>query len=236
MTYIDGFVVAVPTANKEAYRQHAAAAAPLFHEFGATRLVEAWGDDVPRGKLNDFWGAVEAEEGEAIVFSWIEYPDRATRDAAGKRMMEDPRMAALGAMPFDGARMIYSGFRGLHETGPGGAPGYVDGFTAPIADGESDGYAAFCRQVDALFVEHGATRVVDAWGDDLLDGKRTDFKRATHLKDGETVVFGWIEWTSKQARDAAWGALASDARMAALRQPFDGQRMMFGGFIPIVDA
>lgn len=236
MTYIDGFVVAVPTANKEAYRAHAAAAAPLFHEFGATRLVEAWGDDVPRGKLNDFWGAVAAREDETIVFSWIEYPDRATRDAAGKRMMEDPRMAALGEMPFDGGRMIYSGFKGLHETGAGGEPGYVDGFAAPIADRDPDGYAAFCRQVDALFVEHGATRVVDAWGDDLLDGKLTDFKRAAHLQAGETVVFGWIEWPSKHVRDAAWGALMSDARMAALQQPFDGKRMMFGGFVPIVDA
>ena len=76
MTYVEGFVVAVPAANKEEYRKHAAEAAPLFKEFGATRMVEAWGDDVPDGKVTDFRGAVKAEEDEIVVFSWFEYPDR----------------------------------------------------------------------------------------------------------------------------------------------------------------
>ena len=111
MAYLDGFVAAVPTANRDAYRAHAGEAAPLFHEFGATRLVEAWGDDVPRGERNDLWGAAAAADGEQVVFSWVEYPDKATRDAAGARMMDDPRMEAMAAaMPFDGRRMIYGGF------------------------------------------------------------------------------------------------------------------------------
>jgi len=110
MKYVDGFVVAVPAANKEAYRRLAAAAAPLFKEFGATRIVECWGDDVPDGKITDFRGAVKAQEDEVVVFSWIEYPSKAVRDAANEKMMNDPRMKALGEMPFDGKRMIFGGF------------------------------------------------------------------------------------------------------------------------------
>ncbi|WP_235907780.1 DUF1428 domain-containing protein [Siccirubricoccus phaeus] len=110
MGYVDGFVLAVPAANKEEFRRHAAAAAPLFKEYGATRVVECWGDDVPDGKLTDFRGAVKAEPGEVVVFSWIEYPSKDVRDAAMKRMMEDPRMKQMGEMPFDGKRMIFGGF------------------------------------------------------------------------------------------------------------------------------
>lgn len=110
MKYVDGFVVAVPADKKEAYRDFAAQAATLFREFGASRLVECWGDDVPAGKLTDFHMAVKAEAHEVVVFSWIEYPSKEVRDTAMQKMMNDPRMAALGEMPFDGKRMIYGGF------------------------------------------------------------------------------------------------------------------------------
>ena len=111
MGYVEGFVAAVPAANKESFRRHAAEAAPLFTEFGATRVVECWGDDVPDGKLTDFRRAVQAKEGEAVVFSWIEYPSKEVRDAAHERMRSDPRMKAMGeTMPFDGKRMIFGGF------------------------------------------------------------------------------------------------------------------------------
>jgi uncharacterized protein YbaA (DUF1428 family) len=111
MKYVDGFVVAVPADKKEAYLALAAKAAPLFKEFGATRVVECWADDVPDGKLTDFRMAVKAEDNEEVVFSWIEYPSKEVRDAANAKMMADPRMKEMGeSMPFDGKRMIYGGF------------------------------------------------------------------------------------------------------------------------------
>ena len=111
MSYVDGYVVAVPKANKEAYRKLASKMAPLFREFGATRLVECWGDDVPHGKVTDFYGSVKAKDDEAVVFSWIEYPSKEVRDAANEKMKSDPRMNAMGGeMPFDGKRMIFGGF------------------------------------------------------------------------------------------------------------------------------
>jgi len=111
MKYVEGFVVAVPAANKDAYRKHAAEAASLFKEFGVTRMVECWGDDVPDGKVTDFRRAVQAKEDEVVVFSWFEYPSKQARDAANEKIMADPRMKEMGAkMPFDGKRMIFGGF------------------------------------------------------------------------------------------------------------------------------
>ncbi|GAB3042700.1 DUF1428 domain-containing protein [Stenotrophomonas tumulicola] len=118
MSYIDGFVLAVPTANKQKFIDHARTGDSVCMELGAIRVVECWGDDVPSGKLTDFQRAVKAEEGETVVFSWIEWPDKATRDAAMKKMMDDPRMdPANNPMPFDGKRMIYAGFVPVVELG-----------------------------------------------------------------------------------------------------------------------
>jgi len=113
MTYVDGFVAAVPKANKDQYITHARAAAELFKQWGATRVVENWGDDVPKGELNDFYTSVHAKDDEVVVFSWVEYPDKATRDAVQHKMMNDPAMADVPDMPFDGKRMIFAGFSNL---------------------------------------------------------------------------------------------------------------------------
>jgi uncharacterized protein YbaA (DUF1428 family) len=110
MNYVDGFVAAVPAVNKDVFLAHAKMALPLFKEFGATRIVECWGDDVPDGKLTDFRRAVKAEEGEVVLFSWIEWPSKEVRDSGMKKMMEDPRMRNM-EMPFDGKRMIFGGFQ-----------------------------------------------------------------------------------------------------------------------------
>lgn len=116
MSYIDGFVIPVRTSNKQAYREMAAKAAPIFQEYGATSIVECWGDDVPDGKVTDFKGAVKAEPGETVVFSWIEWPSKAVRDAANQKMKDDPRMKMPSDMPFDGKRMIFGGFEILLDT------------------------------------------------------------------------------------------------------------------------
>ena len=116
MAYIDGFLIPVPQSRKEEYLAQARAAAPIFLDLGATRIVETWGTDLTRGKQTDFYRAVAAEEGESVVFSWIEYPDKATRDEAGRKMTQDPRFEALGPMPFDGRRMIFSGFTPIFDS------------------------------------------------------------------------------------------------------------------------
>jgi uncharacterized protein YbaA (DUF1428 family) len=110
MSYIDGFVIAVPNANREKFIEHARTFDVIFMEFGAIRIMECWNDDVPEGKVTDFRRAVQATADESVVFSWVEWPDKAARDAGMKKIMEDPRMPGMGDMPFDGKRMIFGGF------------------------------------------------------------------------------------------------------------------------------
>ena len=234
MTYVEGFLTPVPTANKDAYRAHAEQASSLLREFGVRRFVETWGDDVPRGKLNDLWGAVDARDGETVLFSWFEYPDKATREAAVKRMMDDPRMSEMGKdMPFDGKRMVYGGFEAVSDAGSAARPGYVDGVVVPASDRAA--FRQFAQACAAVFLEHGATRVMDTLADDVKAGEVTDFRRAVRLGDGETVGFGWVEWPDKAARDAGWTQVMADPRMATADAPFDGKRMIFGGFTMLID-
>jgi uncharacterized protein YbaA (DUF1428 family) len=116
MTYVDGFVAAVPTANRDVYRKHAELGAAVFKEHGALRVVECWGDDVPEGKLTSFPMAVKRKDDETVVFSWITWPSREARDAGMKKAMADPRLQPnVNPMPFDGQRLIYGGFQVLVE-------------------------------------------------------------------------------------------------------------------------
>ena len=114
MSYVDGYVTPVPTANREAYRKHAEQAAALFKRHGATGVVECWGDDVPEGKVTSFAMAVKCEPNETVMFSWITWPSREVRDDGWKKVMADPLMApGAMSMPFDGKRLIYGGFQVL---------------------------------------------------------------------------------------------------------------------------
>jgi uncharacterized protein YbaA (DUF1428 family) len=114
MSYVDGFVIAVPNDNRQQFIDHAKQFDSMFMRYGATRIVECWGDDVKDGKLTDFRRAVQANDKESVVFSWVEWPDKATRDNAVNKMMADPGMAQQ-AMPFDGKRMIFGGFTPVLE-------------------------------------------------------------------------------------------------------------------------
>ena len=116
MSYVQGFLVAVPKANKQADLESAQSAAPIFQEYGATRVIETWSEDIADGKVTDFKRAVLAKEDEAIVFSWIEWPDKQTFFAATKRMESDPRWKKMPEMPFDGNRMIWGGFEPIFDT------------------------------------------------------------------------------------------------------------------------
>lgn len=115
MTYIDGYLVPVPSRNKGVYRDLAKKAAAIFKEYGATRVVECWGDEVPDGKVTDFKMAVKATPEEAVVFSWVEWPSKELRDEGMKKVTADPRMKPSGDMPFSGERMIYGGFASIVE-------------------------------------------------------------------------------------------------------------------------
>ena len=116
MKYVDGYLIPVPVHHKAAYLEMAARAAAVLKELGATRVVEAWGDDLPKGKVTDFKKAVKARRDECVVFSWVEYPSKAVRDAALKRMRDDPRLLPDGPLPFDGQRMFWGGFAPLLDT------------------------------------------------------------------------------------------------------------------------
>jgi uncharacterized protein YbaA (DUF1428 family) len=115
MAFIDGFVIAVPRSQKQTFVEHAKKGDSVFMDLGATRILECWGEDVPDGKVTDFRRAVQATADEEVVFSWIEWPDKTTRDNAMAKMPDlmksDPRMnPEKNPMPFDGKRMIFGGF------------------------------------------------------------------------------------------------------------------------------
>jgi uncharacterized protein YbaA (DUF1428 family) len=237
MTYFEGFVVPVPEANKDAYRKSAANAAPIFKDLGVSRHFEAWDSDVPEGKVTDFRKAVDAKPDEKVVFSWFEYPDKATRDATNEKMRSDERMKELGAnMPFDGKRMIMGGFEAIVEEGSG-AGGYTDGFVVPVPEGKTDEYQKLAAKMAKVFRGHGANRVVEALSNDVDKGEVTDFYRAVKAEDGEKVVFSFIEWPDKATRDEAWKKIMADESMKPEGDmPFSGQRMFWGGFEPILDT
>jgi uncharacterized protein YbaA (DUF1428 family) len=120
--YTDGFVVPVPESNREAYRALAAKMAKVFRQHGASRVVEAIADDVSHGKVTDFYRAVKAEDGETVVFSFIEWPDKKVRDDAWAKIMADESLKPEGEMPFNGQRMFWGGFEPILDSSPAKTP------------------------------------------------------------------------------------------------------------------
>jgi uncharacterized protein YbaA (DUF1428 family) len=244
MSYIDGFVIACPKANKDKFIAHANMGDGVFMDLGATRILECWADDVPEGKTTDFRMAVKATPDEAILFSWIEWPDKAKRDAAFAAMTEwmndpakaDPRMdPEKNPMPFDGTRMIFGGFKMIVDTGAAKGAGFIDGFVIPVRKANEATYQHYAAKGAEIFRDLGATRVVECWGDDVPPGKTTDFFGAVKATDDEAVVFSWLEYPDKATRDKAGELMMEDPRFEALGEmPFDGKRMIFAGFAPVV--
>ncbi|ETX28201.1 DUF1428 domain-containing protein [Roseivivax isoporae] len=118
MPYYSGFLLAVPSANKTAYKDMAEKVWPIFKDHGCLGMVETWGVDVPDGKVTSFPMAVKKEEDETVVFSWMVWPDKATADAGFQKMMEDERMKDMPEkMPFDGKRMMWGGFEPIVSVG-----------------------------------------------------------------------------------------------------------------------
>ncbi len=116
MSYVDGFVAAVPKDKKDEYIRHCEITAPILKEYGVLQQVECWGDDVPEGKVTSFPMAVKAREDEIVVLGWLVWPSKEARDAGMAKVMEDPRMQPDQIpMPFDGMRLIYGGFDVLLE-------------------------------------------------------------------------------------------------------------------------
>lgn len=244
MTYVQGFVIAVPTANKQKFIDHADLGDSVFLEHGATRILECWEDNVTKGHTTDFFGAVDKKDDESVVFSWIEWPSKAECKAMEDKMeevMKDPRFAE-NPMPFDGMRMIYGGFEPVVEEGTITADPYVQGFLVPVPEGNKTLYRKAALDMWGIMKDYGATRVIEAWQDDVPHGKQTDFFRATKAEDGEIVVFSFVEWESKDAADSSHEKMMQDDRMKQFmgenpdaKPPFDGKRMIYGGFKPVVE-
>ncbi len=237
MSYIQGFVAAVPTANRVTFRAHAQKAMEGFHAYGMQQAAECWGDDVPEGKLTSFPMAVKAQAGETVVFAWYLWPSRAIHDAAMIDAVNDPRLNMdTNPMPFDGKRVIHGGFEPIVELGSRQMGGYIDGFICAVPKDGRETFRSFAQEVDPIFIEYGATWIMECWGVDIPDGTVTDFRRAVLAGPDENVIFSWTQWPDKATRDEGSRRMMQDARFASIQMPFDGKRMIFGGFEPLVEG
>ena len=247
MTYIEGFVIPVPNANKDKFIAHAGRIDPAFLDHGASRVLECWQDNVAKGHTTDFFGAVDCKEDESVAFGWVEWPDRDTRTAAHDRfeklMKTDDRLnPEKNPMPFDGKRMIFGGFAPLVEEGDAIADPYVQGFIVPVPEGNKEAYREAALAMWNIMKDYGASRVIEAWQDNVPKGQQTDFFRSVKAEPGEIVVFSFIEWESREVCDASHEKMMQDERMKNFMEqspdaecPFDGKRMVYGSFRPVVE-
>ena len=146
-------------------------------------------------------------------------------------------MEEMGAaMPFDGKRMIYGGFDVIVDERGSGTAGDTDGFVVPVPSEKKADYQALAQRMARKFKEYGAVRVLEAWGDDVPNGEVTDYRRAVQAQDGEEVVYSYIQWPDKAIRDAGWARMMAEDPEQSTPMPFDGKRMFWGGFRPILDT
>jgi uncharacterized protein YbaA (DUF1428 family) len=241
MAYFDGFVIPVPSSARDEFLRHASTVDPVFLEHGALRVVECWAADVPPGKTTDFQRAVAASDDETVAFAWIEWPDKAARDAGMAKisslMETDPRMSReTNPVPFDGARMIFGGFEPMVTHGAFSDGDYVQGFVLPVPSDRREDYRKMADDAWGMFKGYGARGVVEAWGDDVPHGQQTDFYRAVKAEEGENVVFSYMAWPSREVCDAAAEKMQNDPDMKMPDDmPFDPRRMVFGGFDPVLE-
>ena len=175
-----------------------------------------------------------------MVFSWIEWPNKTARTAMESRMedlmkTDDRFNPEKNPMPFEGMRMIYGGFEPIVEQGDHSPDSYVQGFLIPVPETRREDYRKMAEDAWGMFQDYGALRLVEAWGDDVLEGKQTDFRRAVKAEPDEKVVFSFMEWPSRDVCDAAQKKMMQDERMKMPdNMPFDAKRMIYGGFTPVV--
>jgi uncharacterized protein YbaA (DUF1428 family) len=237
MTCITGFLGAVPTANRDAFIHHAQQAAEGFRDVGATNAVEGWGEDVPDGKLTSLPMAVQAKPDETVIFSWYRWPSKAAQDEGMGRAMTDPRLdPEKNPMPFDGQRVVFGSFEPLLELGAQTPGGFYDGFVIPVPKSKREEFRTFAGLCDPVFIDHGALWIMEAWELDVPDGKITDFRRAVAAKPDEAIVFSWVHWPDRAARDAGNAKIMNDPRLDGHDCPFDMTRIIFGGFAPVVEV
>lgn len=238
MTYYAGTVAAVPTKNRQIYIDHVHEAWPVFQRYGCTRMVEGWGVDIPKGKVTDFYKAVDAREDETIVFAWTEWPDKQAADAAWERMQAENAMMQISEMPFDGSRMIYGGFSPVFTAGSDQTAGYIQGFALAVPERNREAYIRMASEAwESAFAPNKCLGVVEAWGVDVPHGTKTDFYRATKAEDNEVPLFSWTAWADRETCDAATKAMeASMEGQEFPEMPFDGMRMFWGGFQVIFDS
>lgn len=112
---------------------------------------------------------------------------------------------------------------------------YIDAVVCAVPSANKEAFLAHARAIDPIFIEYGALKCVETWGDDVPEGKLTDFPRAVQAKDGEVVTLSWIVWPDKATRDAGWAKVMEDPRMKEAEMPYDGKRMIYGGFQQILE-
>lgn len=235
MSYYSGFLAAVPTENKHAFIRHARHTATAFKDHGLVNALECWGVDVPDGRLTSMIKAVDCHKDETVIFAFYHWPEKQVyRDAVATSMKDTRLDPSKNHMSFDRERVLWGNFTPLFEIGRQQEGGVYDAFLLPIPKTLRDEYLEFAKSGDAIFLEHGANWCVECWEDDIPRDASYNFHKAVAKTDGEIVVLSWVQWPSKEAREAGNAKLYNDNRLSPQACPFDMSRMIFGSFEPVL--